>query len=221
MARNLLSRVSLAHFLLLLPGIAAAQQGLAPDSLETHVDSLALDFAFSPVKAAYWTGFPHHRRTPFAVSPDGGSAYVAYLDASETDVHVQRVDPATFAAAGPAVTVAGGREAGGLVAHDDDGDGGGFALLTNEALAAGTPDAPPDGAPVPVLYRYRVDGTLAWKTYLGGPGVHAEFGLAASPDLNGDLAWSAASGLYGAYFVVTAYTGAAAGHFGDSVQYGT
>ena len=142
------SGFSLAHLLLLLPllKITAAQQGLTADSLETHADSLALDFAFAPVKAAYWTGFPHHRRTPFAVSPDGGSAYVAYLDAGETGVHVQRVDPTTFAAAGPAVTVEGGREAGGLVAHDGDD---GFALLTNEALPDGTADAPPDGTPVP------------------------------------------------------------------------
>jgi hypothetical protein len=43
--------------------------------------------------------------------------------------------------------------------------------------------------------------------------------LHASPDLNGDLVYSAEAGLYGAYFVVTAYTGSAAGHFGDSIQY--
>lgn len=218
MAGTMLSRLSLASLLLLLPGLGAAQQGLTADSLERHVDSLALEFPFGPIKAAYWTGYPHHRRTPFAVSPDGGAAYVAYLDASETDVHVQRVNPSTFAADGPAVTVEGGREAGGLVAHDDGQDGG-FALLTNEALPTGTADAPPDNTPVPVLYRYNTDGELAWKTYLGGPGVHADFGLAASPDLNGDLVWSPAAGLYGAYFVVTAYTGSAAGHFGDSVQY--
>ena len=39
--------------------------------LETHVDTLDLKFPFNPVKAAYWTGLPHHRRTPFAV----GSRY--------------------------------------------------------------------------------------------------------------------------------------------------
>jgi hypothetical protein len=59
-----------------------------------------------------------------------------------------------------------------------------------------------------------------------------------APDINGDLVYSEKSGLYGAYFVVTGmslfqlpsnfrramcchpdYTGAAAGHFGDSIQY--
>ncbi|KAK7757929.1 hypothetical protein SLS62_000307 [Diatrype stigma] len=207
------------HFSALLPLAsslsAVLAQGLTESSLERHVDSLALDFAFSPVKEAYWTGLPHHRRTPFAVSPDGSAAYLAYLDASGTGVHVQGVDPSTFAATGATVTVAGGREAGGLVAHDD----GSFALLTNEALPSGTADAPPDSTPVPVLYRYGPGGALAWKTFLGGPGVHADFGLAASPDLNGDLAYSASADLYGAYFVVTAYTGEAAGHYGDSVQY--
>ena len=57
-----------------------------------------------------------------------------------------------------------------------------------------------------------------------------------APDLNGDLVYSEKSGLYGAYFVVTGYfnyvelrashlrchldyTGRAAGHFGDSIEY--
>ena len=40
-----------------------------------------------------------------------------------------------------------------------------------------------------------------------------------SPDMNGDLAWSAEAQIYGAYFVVTAYTGSFEGHFGDSIQY--
>ncbi|KAI0126202.1 hypothetical protein BJ170DRAFT_463520 [Xylariales sp. AK1849] len=189
--------------------------GLGEDSLAKHVDTLALDYSFKPVKESYWTGFPHHRRTPFAVSPDGASAYLAYLDSSETDVHVQQVDPSTFAAVGSAVTVTGGKEAGGLVAHND-----GFALLTNEALPSGAADAPADSTPVPVLYRY-TSGEQTWKTFLGGPGVDADFGLAASPDLNGDLAYSEEAGLYGAYFVITAYTGDASGHYGDSIKYVT
>ncbi|KAK6077747.1 hypothetical protein SCUP234_06505 [Seiridium cupressi] len=190
-------------------------QGLSESSLEKFTDSLTLDYSFSPVKESYWTGFPHHRRTPFAVSPDGKSAYLAYLDSSETDVHIQQVDPSTFAAVGTAVTVTGGKEAGGLVAHDD-----GFALLTNEALPSGTTDAPADSTPVPVLYRF-TNGEQTFKTFLGGPGVDTDFGLAASPDLNGDLVYSEAAGMYGAYFVITAYTGDASGHYGDSVKYVT
>ncbi|KAI1423154.1 hypothetical protein F5Y12DRAFT_759101 [Xylaria sp. FL1777] len=188
-------------------------QGLGSTSLEKHVDSLALDFSFKPVKEAYWTNLPHHRRTPFAVSPDGKSAFLAYLDSSETDVHVQQVDPDTFVAVGSAVTIEGAKEAGGLVAHDD-----GFALLTNEALPSGTANAPPDSTPVAVLYRY-TDGTQTWKTFLAGPDVDSSVGSLASPDLNGDLVYSSEAGLYGAYFVVTAYSGDAEGHYGDSVQY--
>jgi hypothetical protein len=70
------------------------------------------------------------------------------------------------------------------------------------------------------LYRY-TDGKQTWKTWLGGPGVHASDGLSASPDLNGDLVYSESEELYGAYFVVTDYSGDASGHYGDSIQYVT
>lgn len=87
-----------------------ATAALTESNLTTHVNVLALDNEFNPVIAAYWTGYPHHRRTPFAVSPNGKNAYVAYLDSSETDVHVQQVDPETFKATGTTVTVTGGKE---------------------------------------------------------------------------------------------------------------
>lgn len=112
------------------------------------------------------------------------------------------------------MTVSGAKEAGGLVAHDD-----GFALLTNEILPSGTEDSPGE-TPVPLLYRF-TDGEETWKTFLGGPGVDADFGLVASPDLNGDLVFSSDAGYYAAYFVVTAYTGSASGHFGDAIRYVT
>lgn len=90
--------------------------------------------------------------------------------------------------------------------------------MTNEALPSGTSNAPPSNTPVPVLYRY-TNGQQTWKTWLGGPGVHEADGLSASPDLNGDLAYSESAKMYGAYFVVTDYTGWAQGHYGDSIQY--
>ncbi|KAF2635916.1 hypothetical protein P280DRAFT_410609, partial [Massarina eburnea CBS 473.64] len=192
---------------------AVASAALSESNLETHVGALTLTAKFNPVKEAYWTGYPHHRRTPFAVSPDGNSAYLAYLDSSDTDVHIQQVDPSTFASVGDAVTVTGAKEAGGLVAHDD-----GFALLTNEALPSGTSNAPADSTPVPVLYRY-TSGEQTWKTWLGGPTVESSSGHAAAPDLNGDLVYSETAKKYGAYFVVTAYDGDASGHYGDNIQY--
>jgi hypothetical protein len=195
----------------LLASSAFAQ--LSESNLKTYVGSLSLSASFNPIKESYWTGLPHHRRTPFAVSPDGKSAYLAYLDASETDVHVQQVDPSTFAAVGDAVTVIGGKEAGGLVAHND-----GFALLTNEAMPLGTTNAPPDSTPVAVLYRYK-SGKQTFKIFLGGPDNVGDMGALASPDMNGDLAFSEVTGMYGAYFVVTAYSGDAQGHFGDAIQY--
>ncbi|KAJ5775434.1 uncharacterized protein N7511_000445 [Penicillium nucicola] len=200
-------------FVLSLLSALGASASLLTSNLKSNVDVLALDYSFNPVKASYWTGYPHHRRTPFSVSPDGKSAYIAYLDSSATDVHVQQLDPETFAATGTTVTVSGGKEAGGLVAHND-----GFALLTNEAMPSGTTNAPPSDTPVPVLYRY-TSGKQTFKTWLGGPDVHAADGLSASPDMNGDLVYSEEAGLYGAYFVVTDYSGDASGHFGDSIEY--
>ncbi|KAH6695174.1 hypothetical protein F5X68DRAFT_198046 [Plectosphaerella plurivora] len=197
----------------LLQATASLAQ-LTSSMLEKHVDSVTLGSSFNPIQESYWTGYPHHRRTPFAVSPDGTSGYLAYLDASGTGVHIQPVDPKTFASKGTPVTVAGAKEAGGLVAHDD-----GFALLTNEPLAAGTANAP-GTTPVPVLYRY-TDGKQTWKTFLGGPSVTTSAGFVASPDLNGDLVFSEKAGYYAAYFVVTSYSGGFSGHFGDAIRYVT
>lgn len=207
------SLLSFVPALLSLAGAAAAQ-GLTESSLETHVDAITLSSSFNPVKEAYWTGYVHHRRTPFAVSPDGKTGYLAFLDSSETGVHVQPIDPATFKATGTVVTVDGGKEAGGLVAQDD-----GFALLTNEAMPSGTANAPADNTPVPVLYRFDASGTQKWKTWLGGPDVDSSEGLMAAPDMNGDLVYSNATGRYAAYTVVTAYSGSAQGHFGDAINY--
>jgi hypothetical protein len=85
-------------------------------------------------------------------------------------------------------------------------------------MPSGTTNVPPSDTPVPVLYRY-TSGKQTWKTWLGGPGVHASEGLSAAPDMNGDLVYSESAELYGAYFVVTDYSGDASGHFGDSVEY--
>src|SRR6266550_2991727 len=106
----------LLTLIFILASAVQATTGLDSSCLSTYVNSLDLNFEFNPVKAAYWTGYPHHRRTPFALSPDGKSAYLAYLDNSETDVHVQKLDPSTFTALSSAVTVTGAKEAGGLIA---------------------------------------------------------------------------------------------------------
>jgi hypothetical protein len=130
--------ISLFLSLAYCTAVAVAQ--LNSSSLEKHPNTLALKYPFNPVKAAYWTALPHHRRTPFAVglsyllpnvvlttterdrlypwlmccvlkvSPDGGSAYLAYLDDSETDVHIQQVDPTNFNAVGATMTVKRAKE---------------------------------------------------------------------------------------------------------------
>lgn len=193
---------------------AVAAAGLTNDSMTTYVDSLTLTSSFDPVIAAYWTGYKHHRRTPFAVSPDGSVAYLAYLDSSASGVHVQAVDPSTFKATGTPTTVSGGKEAGGLVALDD-----GFALLTNEAMPSTTTNAPPSDTPVPVLYRFDASGTQKWKTWLGGPDIDDEGGHMCAPDMNGDLVYSNTTGRFAAYTVVTAYDGDYSGHYGDAIRY--
>ncbi|RSM21063.1 hypothetical protein CDV31_000111 [Fusarium ambrosium] len=195
----------MSRLLTLAASLALAAAQLSSTSLENHVDALTLGNSFNPVQEAYWTGFPHHRRTPFAVSPDGKTAYLAYLDASGTGVHVQGVDPKTFAAVGTAVTIKAGEEAGGLVAHND-----GFAILTNEVVSGEATD------PLPVLYKY-TNGKQTFRTLLGGSGLGGD--SLASPDINGDLVFSEKAGYYAAYIVVTSYSGSASGHFGDAIRY--
>ena len=56
--------------------------------LESFPNTVKLTEDFDPVKEAYWTGLPHHRRTPFSISPDGSRGYLAYLDGSGEGVHV-------------------------------------------------------------------------------------------------------------------------------------
>ncbi|WZH40514.1 Extracellular alpha-14-glucan glucosidase [Fusarium acuminatum] len=195
----------MSRLLTFAAGLALAAAQLTSSSLEKHVDTLTLGSSFNPVKEAYWTGLPHHRRTPFAVSPDGKTAFLAYLDASGTGVHVQGVDPKTFAAVGTPVTLKSGKEAGGLVAHND-----GFALLTNEVVSGESKD------PLPVIYKY-TNGKQAFRTLLGGSGFSGN--ALASPDINGDLVFSEKAGYYAAYIVVTSYSGDASGHFGDAIRY--
>lgn len=196
----------------LLAALAAAAS-VPSLKLKTYVDVLDLRSAFNPVISAYWTGLPHHRRTPFAISPDGRTGYLAYLDASGTGVHVTHIDTVTMKQKGRDVTIPNVKEAGSLVARPR-----GFALLGNEPIPSSVANAPPGGTPVPAIYRYH-DGQQSWKTFIAGPGVHPDDGLSMAPDMNGDLVWSDEAELYGAYFVVTDYEGWAAGHFGDSVQY--
>ncbi|GKU10963.1 unnamed protein product, partial [Fusarium langsethiae] len=187
----------MSRLLTFAAGLALAAAQLTSSSLENHVDTLTLGNSFDPIKPAYWTGLPHHRRTPFAVSPDGKTAFLAYLDASGTGVHVQGVDPKTFTAVGTPITVKAGKEAGGLVAHND-----GFALLTNEVVSGEAKD------PLPVIYKY-TNGKQAFRTLLGGSGLSGD--ALASPDINGDLVFSEKAGYYAAYIVVTAYSGWAEG----------
>ncbi|KAL7275399.1 hypothetical protein RUND412_001650 [Rhizina undulata] len=187
-------------------------QQISSSTLVNFTDVLSLPASFDPIIAAYWTGLPHHRRTPFSLSPDGTTAYLAFLDSALGNVYVQQVDTSTFTAVGDAVEVTGAKEAGGLVAQND-----GFALMATVA-ASGTTDLPPDDESIAAIFRYK-NGTLAWKTPINGPGVHESDGFSASPDMNGDLVYSETAGLYAAYFVVTAYTGWAEGHYGDSIMY--
>ena len=207
--------------------VAAADPSL---KLTTYIDALTLDGDFNPVMEAYWTGLPHHRRTPFAVSPDGKTGYLAYLSSSGSGVYVQHVDVSTFNATGTTVTIDNVKEAGGLVGHDD-----GFALLGNEPIATTVSNAPPSGTPVPAICKIDhfqqvrttlmiwadkyTNGEQTFKTFVAGPGVHEADGLSMAPDMNGDLVWSDEAELYGAYFVVTDYSGDASGHYGDSIQY--
>ncbi|CAD6448114.1 700cb822-c2cd-41ec-a2bd-f26133829b14 [Sclerotinia trifoliorum] len=199
---------STLFYSVLASGITSA---LGDASISTFPNSLNLAASFDPIKSAYWTGLPHHRRTPFSISPDGKSAYLAYLDHTYATVHVQQVSLTDFSAVGDAISVTA-YEAAGLVAQND-----GFALMAT-VNATGTANLPTDGSPIVSIMRY-TNGKKTWETALNGPGVHASDMLTSTPDANGDLVYSAKAGLYAGYFVVEAYTTDYAGHFGDSIQY--
>src|SRR5690349_13899239 len=111
---------STLFYSVLASGITSA---LGDASISTFPNSLNLAASFDPIKSAYWTGLPHHRRTPFSISPDGKSAYLAYLDHTYATVHVQQVSLTDFSAVGDAISVTA-YEAAGLVAQND-----GFALM--------------------------------------------------------------------------------------------
>ena len=145
---------------------------LAAASISSFPNALTLSASFDPIKAAYWTGLPYHRRTPFSVSPDGKSAYIAYLDSTSKNIQVQQVDTTEFTAVGNAASIPG-FEAAGLVAQND-----GFALLAT-VNATGTTDLPTNNMPIVSLIRYE-DGKEAWSTPLDGPGVHASDGVSLS-----------------------------------------
>ncbi|TID25700.1 hypothetical protein E6O75_ATG03563 [Venturia nashicola] len=202
---------SLIHSFLLLTSVKSTTAQLTPSSLQTFPNTLPLEFPFNPIIPAYWTNYPHHLRTPFALSPDKRTAYLAYLSSSKQGIHIQPLSPTTFTALSKTITIPTAVEAGGLVAQND-----GFALLTREKFTGA--GGPSDGTPVAVLYRY-VDGKMAWKTWLGGPDVHPKEGLGSSPDLTGDLVYSEKAGYYGAMFVVKSYGGWNKGHSGDNILY--
>ncbi|KAM3084166.1 hypothetical protein ACMFMF_001523 [Clarireedia jacksonii] len=126
--------------------LASGITSVLPDaSIKTFPNSLTLSASSDPIKAGYWTGLPHHRRTPFSVSPDGKSAYLAYFDDSYTKVYVQQVSVDDFTAVGEAVSVTA-YEAAGLVAQDD-----GFALMAT-INATSTTDANNAPSKYHVLY---------------------------------------------------------------------
>ncbi|WP_433789279.1 RNA polymerase sigma factor [Actinoplanes sp. CA-252034] len=150
-----------------------------------------------PVPFAYripgYSGKQHSRRTPFAVAPNG-TAWLAWLAADGTNVHVTPLGK-DLRRSGDDVVVPG-REASGLVAHDD-----GFALLTRRA----DPNGNTFGDSGAYLIRYR-DGKQAWASVLTDAAT-------STPMLVGDLAWNGT--VYGAYFAVRDESG----HFGDQLAY--
>jgi hypothetical protein len=63
----LLAMIRLPLFLSLVYPATKAVAQFNASSLMKYPNVLSLTFPFNPVKAAYWTALPHHRRTPFAV----------------------------------------------------------------------------------------------------------------------------------------------------------
>jgi RNA polymerase sigma factor (sigma-70 family) len=161
-------------------------------TITTTTISLPVPFAY---RIPGYSGKQHSRRTPFAIAPNG-AAWLAWLAADGANVHVTPLGK-DFKRSGDDVVVPG-REASGLIAHDD-----GFALLTRRA----DPNGNTFGDSGAYLIRYR-DGKQAWASLLTDAAT-------STPMLVGDLAWNGT--VYGAYFAVRDESG----HFGDRLAYRT
>lgn len=188
------------------PAVVAAPTSAAPTPSPTPTPSPSVTTAKGaittttislPVPFAYripgYSGKLHSRRTPFALAPNG-TAWLAWLAADGKNVHVTPLGK-DLRRSGDDVVVPG-REASGLVAHDD-----GFALLTRRA----DPNGNTFGDSAAYLLRYR-GGKQAWSSLLTDTST-------STPMLVGDLAWNGT--VYGAYFAVRDESG----HFGDRLTY--
>lgn len=201
---HLIMRLSLA---LIASGLSiVSSSGLTTANFQVYRNTIDLDFAYDGVIPAWWTRNNHVRRISHACNDAATRCYLAYLDNAKAGVHIQAYDPRTFKKAGPSIMIPKAIEASGIIAHND-----GFAILTN------LPNAHTKYA---VVYLFKfVNGKELWRVALNGPGVHVKDGIFTTPDINGDLAYSKESDLYGAYFVTTAESGDYKGHFGDSIAY--
>lgn len=139
---------------------------------------------------------PEWTRIDTEAAPDG-SLQVAWPAAD--GIHVTPLT-ADLQRRGPDVVVAGAREVGGLVAHND-----GFALLTR------VPDTNKWGDTAAALVRYR-NGSQVFLRRLTGNSSND-----TSPVLDSQLKWDGTR--YGAYFVVHGAGGFADGHYGDKLSY--
>ena len=123
--------------------------------------------------------FPSHpngvktKKEKNQISPDGTTAYLAYLDTTYASVIVQPIDPSTFEAKGSAITIRKAREVSGIVAQND-----GFAVLVKIDT-----DAPGIPFPIATIVRYK-GTTLAWERPINGPSVPSEAGVGISPTHN-------------------------------------
>lgn len=92
---------------------------------------------------------------------------MAYLDSTYASVVVQPIDPSTFAAKGPAVSIEKAKEVSGIVAQDD-----GFAVLVNIDT---------EGVKFPIATIIRYQGTKkAWERPINGPTVNSGKGVSIS-----------------------------------------
>ncbi|MGP3982415.1 hypothetical protein [Streptomyces sp. KR80] len=178
--------------------VATAQpKSAAPASLANRLELTTVTL---PKKLSYLEGgynrVPEWTRVDTAVAADG-TVRVAWPAAD--GVHVTTLTKA-MKRSGSDTVVAGAKEIGGLMAHND-----GFALLTRVA------DSNKWKETAAAVIRYK-NGKRAFTRRLTGAASHD-----TAPVLDGQLKWNGSK--YGAYFVVHGAGGPADGHFGDKLAY--
>ncbi|KIY51670.1 hypothetical protein FISHEDRAFT_70642 [Fistulina hepatica ATCC 64428] len=168
----------LSSFAILFSSTASASTVV---TVETFENLFGLSRSFDLIKAAHWTDLPHYRRTPFNVSPNSTTGYLAYFNADLNAIMAQLVD---LSATDNAVTMTAYEGRHQVILHDP------FIMFLTELVV------------------YLAGGLAAYDGGLATPYNTNTTGTENSlTDNMSIISLFESANVYGAYYGVTAYDG--------------